>query len=163
LPSLQDAGILIRDLEPFRQARPVWDRAAEMILAPSGSALCPARFAACNDTKWKSRTGVHALQNADRGTLARSAAPSESTAPNGVARVLAFPEELLVAHDRRAGMEGAAMLHIGLRPSDARFVLPIRAVRGCHAWLASGIAPAVPTSTAVTCGFPNALRRLVTP
>jgi hypothetical protein len=23
---------LIRDLEPFRQARPVWDRAAEMIL-----------------------------------------------------------------------------------------------------------------------------------
>jgi transposase len=34
LPSLQDAGILIRDLEPFRQARPVWDRAAEMILAP---------------------------------------------------------------------------------------------------------------------------------
>jgi len=27
-----DAAILIRDLEPFRQARPVWDRAAEMIL-----------------------------------------------------------------------------------------------------------------------------------
>ncbi len=26
------AAILIRDLEPFRQARPVWDRAAEMIL-----------------------------------------------------------------------------------------------------------------------------------
>src|SRR5260370_24923883 len=28
----RDAAILIRDLEPFRQARPVWDRAAEMIL-----------------------------------------------------------------------------------------------------------------------------------
>ena len=27
-----DSAILIRDLEPFRQARPVWDRAAEMIL-----------------------------------------------------------------------------------------------------------------------------------
>ena len=27
-----DAAILIRDLEPFRQARPVWDRIAEMIL-----------------------------------------------------------------------------------------------------------------------------------
>jgi len=26
------AAILIRDLEPFRQARPVWDRAGEMIL-----------------------------------------------------------------------------------------------------------------------------------
>jgi len=30
--TLMDATILIRDLEPFRQARPVWDRAAEMIL-----------------------------------------------------------------------------------------------------------------------------------
>ena len=29
---LMDAAILIRDLEPFRQARPVWDRAAEMIM-----------------------------------------------------------------------------------------------------------------------------------
>ncbi len=27
-----DAAILICDPEPFRQARPVWDRAAEMIL-----------------------------------------------------------------------------------------------------------------------------------
>ncbi len=27
-----DAAIPIRDLEPFRQARPVWDRTAEMIL-----------------------------------------------------------------------------------------------------------------------------------
>ena len=27
-----DAAILIRDLEPFRQARPVWDRAAAMIM-----------------------------------------------------------------------------------------------------------------------------------
>jgi hypothetical protein len=32
LATLQDAAVLIRDLEPFRQARPVWDRAAEMIL-----------------------------------------------------------------------------------------------------------------------------------
>jgi len=30
--TLTDAVILIRDLEPFRQARPVWDRTAEMIL-----------------------------------------------------------------------------------------------------------------------------------
>jgi hypothetical protein len=27
-----DAAILIRDLDQFRQARPVWDRAAQMIL-----------------------------------------------------------------------------------------------------------------------------------
>ncbi len=27
-----DAAVLIRDIEPFRQSRPVWDRAAEMIL-----------------------------------------------------------------------------------------------------------------------------------
>jgi len=32
LVTLMDATILIRDLEPFRQARPVWDRAAEMIM-----------------------------------------------------------------------------------------------------------------------------------
>src|SRR6266705_1088594 len=32
LVTLMDSAILIRDLEPFRQARPVWDRAAEMIL-----------------------------------------------------------------------------------------------------------------------------------
>ena len=32
LVTLMDAAILIRDLEPFRQARPVWDRTAEMIL-----------------------------------------------------------------------------------------------------------------------------------
>jgi hypothetical protein len=32
LVTLMDAAVLIRDLEPFRQARPVWDRAAEMIL-----------------------------------------------------------------------------------------------------------------------------------
>jgi hypothetical protein len=31
LVTLMDAAVLIRDLEPFRQARPVWDRAAEMI------------------------------------------------------------------------------------------------------------------------------------
>ena len=29
---MTDAAILIRDLEPFRQIRPVWDRTAEMIL-----------------------------------------------------------------------------------------------------------------------------------
>ena len=32
LVTLMDAAILIADIEPFRQARPVWDRAAEMIL-----------------------------------------------------------------------------------------------------------------------------------
>jgi hypothetical protein len=32
LVTLMDAAILIRDLDQFRQARPVWDRAAEMIL-----------------------------------------------------------------------------------------------------------------------------------
>ncbi len=32
LVTLMNAAILIRDMEPFRQARPVWDRAAEMIL-----------------------------------------------------------------------------------------------------------------------------------
>jgi glutamine amidotransferase PdxT len=32
IATLHDAAELIRDLEPFRQARPVWDRAAEMIL-----------------------------------------------------------------------------------------------------------------------------------
>ncbi len=32
LGALMDAAILIRNLDPFRQARPVWDRAAEMIL-----------------------------------------------------------------------------------------------------------------------------------
>jgi hypothetical protein len=32
LVTLMDAAILIRDLDQFRQARPMWDRAAEMIL-----------------------------------------------------------------------------------------------------------------------------------
>jgi hypothetical protein len=32
LVTLMDAAILIRDVDQFRQARPVWDRAAEMIL-----------------------------------------------------------------------------------------------------------------------------------
>ena len=32
LETLADAAQLIADLEQFRQARPVWDRAAEMIL-----------------------------------------------------------------------------------------------------------------------------------
>jgi hypothetical protein len=34
LVTQMDAAILIRDLEPFRQARPDWDRAAEIILTP---------------------------------------------------------------------------------------------------------------------------------
>jgi hypothetical protein len=40
LVTLMDAAILIRGLEPFRQARPVWDRTAEMILlaAETGAA-----------------------------------------------------------------------------------------------------------------------------
>ena len=37
LVTLMDAAILIRDLEPFRQSRPVWDRAAEMILLAADS------------------------------------------------------------------------------------------------------------------------------
>jgi hypothetical protein len=39
--TLEDAAVLIRDLEPFQQARPVWDRAAEMILvaATTGEAI----------------------------------------------------------------------------------------------------------------------------
>jgi hypothetical protein len=32
LVTLMDAAILIRDLEPWRSARPVWDRAAGLIL-----------------------------------------------------------------------------------------------------------------------------------
>jgi hypothetical protein len=32
-----DAAIPIRDMEPFRQARRVWDRAAEMILVAATS------------------------------------------------------------------------------------------------------------------------------
>jgi hypothetical protein len=32
LVPLMNAAVSIRDLEPFQQARPVWDRAAEMIL-----------------------------------------------------------------------------------------------------------------------------------
>ena len=32
LVTLMDVAILIGNLEPFRQARPVWDRVAEMIL-----------------------------------------------------------------------------------------------------------------------------------
>jgi hypothetical protein len=37
LVTLMDAAILIRDLEQWRQARPVWDRAAEMILVAAES------------------------------------------------------------------------------------------------------------------------------
>ncbi len=32
LTTLKGAAVLIRDLEPFRQARPVWDRAAGLVL-----------------------------------------------------------------------------------------------------------------------------------
>ncbi len=41
LVTLMDAAILIRDMEPFRQARPVWDRAAEMILLEASSGEAP--------------------------------------------------------------------------------------------------------------------------
>jgi hypothetical protein len=37
IETLQDAASLIRDLEPWRQARPVWDRAAELILLAAGT------------------------------------------------------------------------------------------------------------------------------
>jgi hypothetical protein len=40
--TLQDAGVLIQDLEPFRQARPVWDRAAEMIFVAAIPLAVPA-------------------------------------------------------------------------------------------------------------------------
>jgi hypothetical protein len=36
-----DAAILIRDLELFRQVRPMWDRAAEMILLAASSGEAP--------------------------------------------------------------------------------------------------------------------------
>jgi len=39
-----DAAILIRDLEPFRRARPVWDQAAEMILVAGGDREAGGRF-----------------------------------------------------------------------------------------------------------------------
>jgi hypothetical protein len=35
------SAILISDLEGFRQSRPVWDRAAEMILLAAGSREVP--------------------------------------------------------------------------------------------------------------------------
>jgi hypothetical protein len=41
LVTLMDAAILIRDMEPFRQARPVWDRAAQMILTGAQSGEAP--------------------------------------------------------------------------------------------------------------------------
>ena len=41
LVTLMDAAILIRDMESFRQARPVWDRAAEMILIAASSGDAP--------------------------------------------------------------------------------------------------------------------------
>jgi GAF domain-containing protein len=37
LVTLMDAAILIREMEPWRQARPVWDRAAQMILIAAAS------------------------------------------------------------------------------------------------------------------------------
>ena len=46
-----DAAILIRDLEPFRRGRPVWDRAAEMImLAATRIDKSASRSAECLDT-----------------------------------------------------------------------------------------------------------------
>ena len=41
LVTLMDAAILIREMEPFRQARPVWDRAAEMILLAAETGDAP--------------------------------------------------------------------------------------------------------------------------
>ncbi len=41
LVTLMDAAILIRDLKPLRQVRPVWDRVAEMILV-AGTTRKPA-------------------------------------------------------------------------------------------------------------------------
>jgi hypothetical protein len=43
-----DAAILIRDLESFRQVRPVWDRAAEMILIAADTGA-PADVAEAQD------------------------------------------------------------------------------------------------------------------
>jgi len=37
LVTLMDAAVLIRDLEPWRQARPVWDRLAGPILLAAGT------------------------------------------------------------------------------------------------------------------------------
>jgi hypothetical protein len=44
LVTLMDAAILIRDLDRFQQARPVWDRAAEMVLL-AATTLDPADVA----------------------------------------------------------------------------------------------------------------------
>jgi hypothetical protein len=41
LVTLMDAAILIRDIDGFRQARPVWDRAAEMILLAARTKQTP--------------------------------------------------------------------------------------------------------------------------
>jgi hypothetical protein len=37
IETLHDTAMLIRDLDGFRQARPMWDRAAEMILIAARS------------------------------------------------------------------------------------------------------------------------------
>jgi hypothetical protein len=59
LVTLMDAAILIRDLDRFRQARPVWDRAAEMILVaaePRSVRTLPRRPGKCS-WRWSARIG----------------------------------------------------------------------------------------------------------
>jgi hypothetical protein len=68
-----DAATLIRDLEPFQQARPVWDRAAEMVLF-AATTLDPADVAettrqllvALECENWWKATKSAALAAADR-------------------------------------------------------------------------------------------------
>jgi glutamine amidotransferase PdxT len=67
LETLQDAATLIRDLDRFRQARPVWDRAAEMILlagttkkrADVAEATRQLLVALGHENWWKPGTGPH--------------------------------------------------------------------------------------------------------
>jgi hypothetical protein len=75
LVTLMDAAILIRDLEPFRQARPVWDSAAEMILTAArwgagrhrGSDAATACLSRARELV---ETGLNCLENIVRAMLA---------------------------------------------------------------------------------------------
>ena len=70
LVTLMDAAILIRDLEPFRQARPVWDRAAEMILlARPASAPTFRKQRASSWWRWNTRIGGTAADAAGCGMM----------------------------------------------------------------------------------------------
>jgi len=62
-----DAAILIGDLEPLRQARPVWDRAAEMIL------LAATTGAKADIAKATRQTGRRARAKRTGGKLIRAA------------------------------------------------------------------------------------------